>query len=68
MIIDPFFDYRFVALCNVVGEEKSYDCSRCDEFAAWFDGDTRAGARTVFEFRELIDQFPTAEARGRFDN
>ena len=29
----PFFDYRFVALCNVVGEEKSYNCSRCDDFA-----------------------------------
>jgi len=29
--------------------------------AAWFDGDTRAGARTVVDYRELIAQFPTVE-------
>ena len=33
--------------------------------AAWFDGDTRAGARTVFDFRELIDQFPSVERQIR---
>jgi len=33
--------------------------------AAWFDGDTRAGARTVFDCRELIDQFPTVERQIR---
>ena len=25
--------------------------------AAWFDGNTRAEAKTIFEYRELIDQF-----------
>ena len=33
--------------------------------AAWFDGNTRAEAMTIFEYRELIDQFPTVERQIR---
>ena len=33
--------------------------------AAWFDGNTRAEAKTIFEYRELIDQFPTVERQIR---
>ena len=33
--------------------------------SAWFDGDTRAGARTIFDFRELIDKFPSVERQIR---
>ena len=33
--------------------------------AAWFDGDTRAGARTVVDHTELIAQFPTVERQIR---
>ena len=33
--------------------------------AAWFNGNTRAEAITIFEYRELIDQFPTVERQIR---